>query len=183
MQQGFQPLHIKDELICGLYDETLQTDIIAKASHLIKLEDVIKHAEAYESAQRDQSTLHKSNESTIARTSIYQQCKHQQLSNNPKLSEKNKSTRPYPGCGSQTHGQQGFNDRHLKYPAWGKTCNNCKIPNHLVSVCHQKSSESASALIALLIIKACQTHTQHHKSITPMKYQQQSIQINQPTKI
>ena len=88
MQQGFQPLHIKDELICGLYDETLQTDILAKASHLIKLEDVIKHAEAYESAQRDQSTLHKSNESTIARTSIYQQQKHQQLSNNPKLSEK-----------------------------------------------------------------------------------------------
>ena len=31
---------------------------------------------------------------------------------------------------------------------WGKTCNNCKIPNHFASVGRQKSNESASALIA-----------------------------------
>ena len=85
--KDLEPFHIKDQLICGLYDETLQTDILAKASHLTKLEDVIKHAEAYESAQHDQSTLQKSNESTTARTSICQKHKHQQLSNNPKLLE------------------------------------------------------------------------------------------------
>ena len=68
--KDLQPFHIKDQLIRGLHDKTLQTDILAKASHLVELADVIKHAEAYESAQRDQSTLHQSNESTIARTSI-----------------------------------------------------------------------------------------------------------------
>ena len=52
--KDLQPFHIKDQLIRGLHDETLQTDILAKASHLLKLEDVIKHAQAYESAQRDQ---------------------------------------------------------------------------------------------------------------------------------
>ena len=33
-------------------------------------------------------------------------------------------------------------------PAWGKFCNHCKIPHHFASVCWQKLSESASALVA-----------------------------------
>ena len=92
MNLDLQPFHIKDQLICGLHDETLQTDILAKTSHLIELEDAIKHAEAYESAQRDKSTLHHSNESTIAQSSTYQKRKHQQLNQTSKPSERYKST-------------------------------------------------------------------------------------------
>ena len=52
-----QPIHVKDQLIRGLENENLQTDILAKASQLKTLEDVIRHAEAFETAQRDQSHL------------------------------------------------------------------------------------------------------------------------------
>ena len=58
--KDLQPIHTKDQLILGLYNEKLQTDILAEVSHLIQLEDMIKHYEAYESAQRNQWPLHKS---------------------------------------------------------------------------------------------------------------------------
>jgi len=35
--------HIKDQFICGLYAEFIQTDILAKAGQLKALDDVIKH--------------------------------------------------------------------------------------------------------------------------------------------
>ena len=41
----------------GLNNDTLQTDILAKANQLKTLEDIIKHAKAFESALRDQSSL------------------------------------------------------------------------------------------------------------------------------
>jgi hypothetical protein len=36
--------------------------------------------------------------------------------------------------------------RHSHCPAWGKTCNSCKRPNHMSAVCRQPST--ASGLIA-----------------------------------
>ena len=39
--KDLQPIHNKDQLIWGLYNEKLQPDILAKASHLIQLEDII----------------------------------------------------------------------------------------------------------------------------------------------
>ena len=46
------PLIVKDQFIRGLYNETLQTDILAKASQLAPLEDTIKHAEPFETVYR-----------------------------------------------------------------------------------------------------------------------------------
>ena len=39
--KDLQPIHIKCQLIQGFYGKKLQTDILAKASHLIQLEDII----------------------------------------------------------------------------------------------------------------------------------------------
>ena len=50
-QHDIQEQHIRDQLIRGLFNKTLQTDILAKASHLKSLEDIIIHAEAFEVAQ------------------------------------------------------------------------------------------------------------------------------------
>ena len=44
------PLHVKDQFICELFNNTLQTDILAKAGHLQTLEQLIAHAEAFETA-------------------------------------------------------------------------------------------------------------------------------------
>ena len=45
----------KGQFIQGLHNETLQTDILAKAEYLKCLENIIKHAEAFESALWDQA--------------------------------------------------------------------------------------------------------------------------------
>ena len=145
--KDLQPIHIKDQLILGLYNEKLQTDILAEVSHLIQLEDIIKHYEAYESAQHNQWPLHKSTEASIAHISLYQQGKFFPTQPLAKQANKSKSTRPCPSCGSQSHDQRGSNDCPTKCPAWGKFCNHCKIPHHFASVCQRKPSESASALI------------------------------------
>jgi len=49
--------HIKDQFICELYAEFIQTDILANAVQLKALDDVIKHAEALETAACDQQAL------------------------------------------------------------------------------------------------------------------------------
>ena len=61
-QHDLTPLKVKDQFIRGLYNETLQTDILAKASQLTSLEDTIKHAEAFETALWNQTSLQKSAE-------------------------------------------------------------------------------------------------------------------------
>ena len=51
------PVHVKDQFIRGLFNHTLQTDTPAKVGHLKTLEQIIVHAEAFETALRDQSKL------------------------------------------------------------------------------------------------------------------------------
>ena len=46
------PIKIKDQFNHGL-NTTVQTDIQAKAGHLTTLEEIVKHAEAFETAFRD----------------------------------------------------------------------------------------------------------------------------------
>ena len=55
-------INIKDQLIRSLHNETLQTDILAKATQLKTIDNIVKHAEAFETALRDQSQLHSSAE-------------------------------------------------------------------------------------------------------------------------
>jgi len=52
-QPTVSPSYIRDQLIRGLHNETLQVDILTKATQLKIMEDVDKHAEAFESALRD----------------------------------------------------------------------------------------------------------------------------------
>ena len=137
-----QPSHIRDQFIRGLSNEALQTGILVKAGHLARLEDVVKHAEAFETAQRDQQELQSNSEVLANRTSNYRKQKQ-----HAGTTEKN--TTPCSGCGSTAHGQPGSGNRRAKCPAWGKTCNTCKKENHFSSVCRQQHpSDSANALIA-----------------------------------
>ena len=64
----------------------------------------------------------------------------QQPPTQPHKQNKSKSAKPFPGCSSCIHGQQGSNDHPTKCPAWGENYNHHKIPNHFTSVCWQKST-------------------------------------------
>ena len=52
-------IHIKDQFIRGLFNDTLQTDILAKANQFKHLQHIV-HAKAFETALSDQSKFHSS---------------------------------------------------------------------------------------------------------------------------
>eukprot|EP00111_Clytia_hemisphaerica_P009413 TCONS_00027626-protein len=97
------------------------------------MEDVVKHAEAFETALQDHASLQDASDAMAVRTSQYQR---------QKLPTRQA---PCSGCGSLSHGSK---DRSSKCPAWGKTCHNCKLSNHFSKVCRKPKSETAEALLA-----------------------------------
>ena len=68
---NLRDIHLEDSTIKGINNESLQTDIYAKANYLNTLEDIIKHAEAFEAALRDQLSLQQQHNSHLAKTSAY----------------------------------------------------------------------------------------------------------------
>ena len=132
-------VNIKDQFIRGLVDDTLQTDILAKASQLKSVEDIVKHAEAWEGALRDQSKL-QTHDAELSRISDYRRKK-----NNTGYNKNHKLK--CSGCGSTTHGIPGKPPRHSHCTAWGKECTHCKSPNHFSTVCRQEGA-AANSLIA-----------------------------------
>ena len=126
-------INIKDQFIRGLYNETLQTDILAKASQLKTVDDVVKHAEAFEAAIRDQSQLHNLSDAQASRVSDYRKIKNKTFHKQQSCS----------GCGSYQHGTIGTKPRHSHCPAWGKSCTNCNLPNHTATVCRKPSTTSS----------------------------------------
>ena len=105
-------IHIRDQFIRGLHNVQLQTDILAKASNLKTIEDIVKHAEAFETALRDQSQFQNSADVYAARASPYRKQKQQNFPPNKTCN----------GCASKEHGIPGMPPRHSYCPAWGKTC-------------------------------------------------------------
>ena len=63
------PTNVKDQLIRGLHNSALQTDILAKSETLKNLESIVKHAESFETALHDQSKLQNPSEVMGARIS------------------------------------------------------------------------------------------------------------------
>ena len=109
-----QSLLIKDQLIQFLFNETLQTDIFAKATHLISYVEIIKYCEAFENAQYNHNHLQQLLAVQAFQSSIYQQ----QKNNSP--SSLNKFPISCSRYGSTTHGQIRIEERPTKSPMWGK---------------------------------------------------------------
>ena len=146
-EHDFSDMYIKDQLIKGVARDALQTDLLAKAGLLKTLEQNISHAEAFESALRDQMSM--SSTPDIARMSTYRR----QKSNAQQKNMKNSYTGSQPnhansraepnnpaciGCGSYQHGVLGMGSRQLKCPAWSQTCNYCGKANYFSDVCRAK---------------------------------------------
>ena len=160
-QYDLSHVNIKDQFIQGLANETLQTDILAKAGQLKSVEDVVKHAEAWEGAVRDQSELQASNE--ISHISEYRKNKNkskynkQQQQQQPPPQQRQQQQPPpqqqlsCSGCGSTSHGYMGSPyPRHKYCPEWGKTCESCNRLHHSAPVCRNPASIRANFLVAHL---------------------------------
>ncbi len=96
-KHDLSPFHVKDQFIRGLHNTALQTDILAKSASLKTLEDVLKHAEAFESAIHDQSTLAHSNPAEAMRLSNYKQQsrQHRTYQSNPSKTYQSNPSRSY----------------------------------------------------------------------------------------
>ena len=114
-------INIKDQFIHGLYNETLHTDILAKVTQLKTIDDVVKHAEAFKTALRDQSQLHSFAEVHAAcASSLHKRCQQQQ------------QCQACSGCGSDTHGIAGTPTRHSHCPTWGNSVTHARSPTTLL---------------------------------------------------
>ena len=65
------PVHVKDQLVRGLHNSGLQTDILAKSESLTDLPAIVKHAQSFEVAIHDQSKLQDCSDVMGARISEY----------------------------------------------------------------------------------------------------------------
>ena len=141
-------IYIKDQLIKGVTSDALQADLLAKAGLLKTLQQNISHAEAFESAVRDQMSM--SSTPDIARMSMYRQQKSNAQQKNMwnsctvEFNHANNQAEPNNpaciGCSSHRHGVLGMGSRQLKCPAWGQTSNYCGKANHFSDVCRAKKT-------------------------------------------
>ena len=145
-------INVKDQLIRGLHNSVLQTDVLAKSESLKTLEQIVKHAESFEAAVDDQSKLRDASDVMGARTTDYKRQQRSQLNNKwndnrqqptpsqqpPRETSQQKDTRESTsrkricqGCGSTSgHGRRDC-------PAWLVKCYNCEYTGHFAKVCQQ----------------------------------------------
>ena len=128
----------KDQFLHGLQNETLQTDLLAKASQLQTIKDIVKHAEAFETAVHDQSQLLTLAEAQAAQILTYRRNK-QQSKRFPQPTTKQVCSE----CGRKNHGVVGALPHHSHCPAWGKLCQTRKKPKHFALVCRKPSETNA----------------------------------------
>ena len=142
-EHDLSDVNIKDQFIRGLNNTTLQADILSKTDTLQTLERIIAHAESFETALRDQSTLsnHPNNNKT---DNVFKfGGKNRYKNNSPKFTPPQPKGAPShkplcSGCGDKDHGHE----RTTKCPAWGKDCNYCGRPNHFAFVCRVNPQRS-----------------------------------------
>ena len=172
-------MNIKDQFIAGLANGILQTEILARANQLTTLDAIVQHAEAFETAQRDQSKLTggEQDPSTVYAfrrgTEEHPERTHNnnrhnrnnrnkntnnQMNNNENIYEERHNNdhmdnriKKCSGCGSAEHGAPGSNNRSTKCPAWGKDCSGCGKSNHFASVCKSRRDMVQSFSLVSLI--------------------------------
>ena len=139
-KKDISEVYIKDKFICGIQNGMLQTDILAKSESLDSIEKTVKHAEAFESALRDQNMLVDNTEVAAAKISTYRAKKSEKLRQThhlrkPPPHQPSSSQQQSPQSSSpQQHPCKGCAGFHIfpyrrqdVCPAWGKKCNNCGI--------------------------------------------------------
>ena len=134
--------HIINRIRSGIYDKTLQQEILAKSDTIKTLKDLVQYCETYESAKKDKDKLNQHSQSqlklnisgididdlskdeVIAAISNYK--RHQKFND----SERNKCR----NCGLDSHSRANC-------PAHGKECKKCGKKNHFERVCRSKPFE------------------------------------------
>ena len=173
--------HIINRIRCGIFDKSLQQELLQKSNELKVLPEISQFCENYESAMKDKNKLSDKSpifslasidteglakDEVIAAISNYKQKK----LNYP--NKKNLQKCNY--CGYAQHTQK------QNCPAQGKTCNICGKKNHFEQVCRSKQ-KFLSPVVISTVISICNNENRksklptlkvHLKSPDSVKYQE-----------
>ena len=124
---------IKDAIIRGINDPTIQMELLSSSQEDVKLEKMIKLIEAREAGRRSAAKLN--NEQSVNVTSQYKKNEKKLTSSKPSNGEKCSY------CGLTGHGRKSAHIlRSTKCPAFGKICRKCNKSNHFENVCKSKDN-------------------------------------------
>ena len=142
--------HLINKIRSGVFDTTLQQELLQKEETLNTLKLISDYCENYESAKTDQEKLASAasaispihtdelaGEAWLAAMSAYKRGKKHPETKKPGTCFNCGSDWPHPG------GKESC-------PARGHTCNKCKKPNHFESVCKQRKKEISAMIIGAI---------------------------------
>ena len=110
-------IYIKDQLIKNTANDALQADLLAKARSLKTLEENINHAEAFETALRDQVRMSGTLEMSALRASTYHKEKNPLQPRFPINQIIKPNNLHFCGCGNHKHGIPKTRTRQQACPA------------------------------------------------------------------
>lgn len=151
--------HIKNRIMTGIYDDTLQQEILQKHDSLTTVDLLVKYCENFETTKKDRVRLKANNEGNlnsisanegltedevIAAVSAYRRQK-QRTSNNKDQT-------------GDTCSRCGYKHNQKSCPANGQVCLKCGRMNHFSKVCRSTKGKTDPSNLAAAI----------YKSITPL---------------
>ena len=131
--------HIINRIRSGIYDKSLQQEILAKSDTIIKLTDLVQYCETYESAKKDKDKLNRNSQSQsnlnisgidiedLSKEEIIAAISNYKRNKRYNDTERNKCR----NCGLDSHSRANC-------PAQGKECKKCGKRNHFERVCRSK---------------------------------------------
>ena len=139
---GLSNIYIKDQFIRVIAYDALQADMLAKAESLKTLEQILSHAEAFETTMRDQNKISGISDIAGLRTSAYYRQKPDQPL--PTTVETQLPRNMCRGCSSYQHSRTGSGDRPWMFPAWSQTYRACDKQNHFEKGWQSKGGDKPS---------------------------------------
>ena len=146
-EHDLSDIYITDQFIKGIANDTLQTNLLVKARVLKSLDQNVCHAEAFESALRDQTAMTDTSNIATIRMSTYRRLKNNWTARTNRGNNDTSTTATCNnniagqkhhqvciGCGSLQLGTPRTSTCHLTCP----TCNTCGKHNHFSTVCRTK---------------------------------------------
>ena len=140
--------HIINRIRSGIHDKQLQQELLQKSDSLKNVTAILDYCESFESARRDRDRLSNDKPAigAIEEAGLSQEEIVAAISQYKKTKQKKNSQGK---CGASGY---EYHERKV-CPAQGKTCSNCKKPNHFEQVCRfsDKNKKDISGIIGAIM--------------------------------
>ena len=143
-QHDLTDYEISNRILSGVYDETLQQEILSKHETFQSVEDLVKYCENYEATKRDTVKLKNNSTSNTEINNIEDGLTHEEIVAALSLYKRNKKQSAGRTVENDACGQCGYT-KHAKgvpCPAKEKHCLKCGRKGHFATVCRSRPQKS-----------------------------------------